>query len=275
MAGLPEAGGAGAVVAVAKEAMGPGARTLPLAWLAWFPELPPDAPVPEGTFPEVFAGDDLEALRPALESCLRRASRPVSRAEFAAVEAALRARPGGVPPARSRAEEGGSSVGAGVSVAAAPAPAMPPGDPMLVLLSHVIANAVEDCEVSMMGNVELMVSDLASPTRLLPALLVVAAEDWALFDLSSGQRGGCGFHVHLSSRPLGSSESWSGYVVSDIRASTALVMTLGVSALLRGLRDAEGRVNLDPVINRYARFMERAGHASVELKRMYQAALIW
>ena len=141
---------------------------------------------------------------------------------------------------------------------------MSQSDPMFLLMSHSIRNVVGENSMEAFG-ASLSIPDLTNPSNLLPAILVVAAEEWAAADLSTKGRGG--FHIYLTTVSE-QGKSWTGFAVTDIAASSALVLNLSITSLLRNCRASNDIFLLDNLLARYSRFMETNGYSSMEMKRL-------
>jgi hypothetical protein len=254
--GVPKTGSAAQIIAGIKAQIGPVAKPIPIAWIAWFIYLSPER-VRQPSMPHIHAGSDPEVLAEVIEKVMAQESRTPSAEEFSKIEEELRKEPGAIPAASPKKEA------APVSVQYSPKPPMPMNDPMLLLISHAVQDALGKTPLTLM-TLEINAHEVWAPHKFLPALLVTAAENWALADLSTKDKGG--FHVYLSTAP--NNQSWSGHVVSDVVASSPLVLTLGITALLRTARMGDDKFDLSGILRRYANFMQMNGHATIELKRV-------
>lgn len=246
----------------AKESLGPEAAALPFAFVSWHPTVvPPEPGIAASAFAAMRAVLGVDPLFLA-ETVILAASEDSGAFDyeaFIAMEARLRALPGGIPTAVP-----GGRLPENVSMIQAPP--MASHDPMLLLISHAVATVIGNDQVELMG-IALSASEVSQPTGLLPAVLAIAAEEWAAADLSTGGRGG--FHVYLTTG--GDSKGWTGYSVANVEASAILILTLSIGALLRSYKSSDGIFLLDNLVARYGRLMETAGFNSMEMRRLKAA----
>lgn len=249
----------GLLVREAKNAMGKECAGVPIAVLAWFPLMDETLELPEGANAvAIHYGTDLNALALTMMGAIENGSTPLDEI-MDALENNLRSGPKSIPHVLPDVAQSNSPV-----VKIVPGIPMNDNDPILLLIGQGIRNEVGTALVSYAG-VAVSVPDLQAPSSLLPALLVVAAETWASADMKLEGKGG--FHIHLVSIP-GDNNSWTGFAVADVQASIVLLVTLGVNAVLRSCRRADGSIVLDTVLVRFSRFMELNGHAGVDIKSM-------
>ena len=258
-AGAPEGFDADSLVRNLKKRLGRAAAALPVACACWYPEIPPQTLPPVGmTTASVIYGDDFDLLRDSLIEAMKEGSAPPGTA-YSELEAGLRSAPGGRPAAPEQVKPVNVSVREGKPMAAS--------DPMLLLITHAVNTVIGNSEAEIM-NTSLTPMDISSPVGLLPVVLVIAAEEWGAADLASGGQGG--FHVYLTT-VKDVAGSITGYAVTDVKASSAVVMSLSITTTLKACKNAEDTFMLDALVSRFARFMETGGFTSVNMKRIQLA----
>lgn len=114
-----------------------------------------------------------------------------------------------------------------------------------------VERALAGRPVSVTG-IEIGPADVAGSRFLLPAILVAAAQDWAVPVVASKGQGG--FLIRLSSDP----GAILGYRVSEIDASAPLLLFLPIVNLIRR-SVVGGECRLDASVDAFCRFLTRNG----------------
>jgi len=141
------------------------------------------------------------------------------------------------------------------ALAAPPAPAAPrPTDPdkSLVRMIEACVERALGGQGAWVAGVELSAADVAGPRFMLPALLIAAADKWAIPVVASKGKGG--FLIRLSPDP----ESILGYRVSGIDPSAPLLLFLPIVNLVRR-SFSKGECDLNEMIEVFARFLRSNG----------------
>jgi len=142
------------------------------------------------------------------------------------------------------------------ALAAGPAPKAPakPTDPdkSLVRMIEACVERALGGQGAWVAGVELSAADVAGPRFMLPALLIAAADKWAIPVVASKGKGG--FLIRLSPDP----ESILGYRVSGIAPSAPLLLFLPIVNLVRR-SFSKGECDLNEMIEVFARFLRTNG----------------
>lgn len=107
-------------------------------------------------------------------------------------------------------------------------------------------------EGAMITGLRIPPADLVSPTFFLPAILVTAANSWAMPVAASGDRGG--FMVRIRKDP----EAILGYKVVDIDAAAPLLLFVPIANSLRNAFQ-NGDCILDSMVETFAWFLQANG----------------
>jgi hypothetical protein len=134
--------------------------------------------------------------------------------------------------------------------AALPAPAEL--DPAFLRLAEAAVDKVLGGQGAFLEGFELFAKDIVSPRFLLPALLVAAADSWAIPVVASKGRGG--FLVRLRPDP----EALVGYTVTGVDMSAPLLLFLPMVNLVRRSFTG-GECVLDGTVRTFAKFLRAHG----------------
>jgi len=124
--------------------------------------------------------------------------------------------------------------------------------PSVVRMTEACIDRALDGSYAWVAGIEIAAADVAGPRFLLPAILVAAAERWALPVAASGGKGG--FEIGL----VQDDGAVLGYRVTNIRASAPLLLFLPIVSLVKG-SFRKGECHLDDVVRSFARFLRRNG----------------
>jgi len=147
-----------------------------------------------------------------------------------------------------------SKVAGALASGPAPASAPNPADPdkSLVRMIEACVERALGGQGAWVAGVELSAADVAGPRFMLPALLIAAADKWAIPVVASKGKGG--FLIRLSPDP----ESILGYRVSGIDPSAPLLLFLPIVNLVRR-SFSKGECDLNEMIEVFARFLRSNG----------------
>lgn len=128
-------------------------------------------------------------------------------------------------------------------------PAPPQINPSLLRMIERCVERPLDGHDAWVCGVVVDASDIADPNFMLPALLIAAAEKWAIPVVASKGKGG--FLVRLSP----DSNAILGYRVSGLDVSSPLLLFLPIVNLIRRSR-VGGEFTLDAMVELFARFLK-------------------
>lgn len=105
---------------------------------------------------------------------------------------------------------------------------------------------------------DLSIDDLINPKFVLPGLLIMASEEWALPVLK--KKGIGGFEISIIENKT---DALFGYEAVDIKMSSSLFLFMPLMNIISRM-EVNGEIILDPVLNFFSDFMERKIKVKVE-----------